>query len=153
MSGKFDASKIGSIMCNNNENCSFGNLCFYRHGDETQEQTQKRQKKAFNEKKAAENVDGGFQTPQKNKVLEIVPDAPKKENSYERIIKKMMVEIEKLIVENIQLKTENIQLAEMLNAFGAQMSASDMTAAAVEAQKRLEEDEVDDDFAKFMEFE
>jgi hypothetical protein len=55
----FDLSKIGGVPCRMDQECPFGALCTFRHGDETKEQAQKRQQAAYMAKKAAANGGGG----------------------------------------------------------------------------------------------
>lgn len=58
----FDLSKIGGVQCRmdgTQEGCQFGNLCTFRHGEETKEQAQRRQQAAYMAKKNSGGGGGG----------------------------------------------------------------------------------------------
>jgi len=92
----FDLSKIGGMQCRNDgtrEGCHFGDLCTFRHGDETKELAQRRQQAAYMAKNAAYMAKtaavevaggggggggGGPASPPRVPRVPVVPWAPKK---------------------------------------------------------------------------
>lgn len=86
----FDLSKIGGVQCRmygTQEGCQFGDLCTFRHGEETKEQAQRRQQKAFEAKKKSSGGGGGgggpVSPPRVQRVVPVeAPWAPAKAPTY-----------------------------------------------------------------------
>jgi len=84
----FDLSKIGVVQCRmegTQEGCQFGNLCTFRHGEETKEQAQRRQQAAYMAKKNGGGGSGGGGggrgpvSPPRVQRAPVAPGAPSRE--------------------------------------------------------------------------
>jgi len=83
----FDPSKIGGVQCRmdgTEKGCQFDNLCTFRHGNETKEEAQLRQQKAYMAKKNSGGGGGGGgpASPPRVQRVPVAPWAPAKAPSY-----------------------------------------------------------------------
>ena len=152
----YDESKIGATRCRADaagEECSHGNLCFFAHGQETQEQAVARQKEAYMLKKkgknlAAEAVGGGGgggeppMTPKKEKVPFVVPGAPVKASKVDLLEKglKLATAQEKTIA---QQNAVIAYLMELLDERNMEIEELKQDLIGAEMQNKCLEEEAD----------